>query len=79
MKFSIDVIFFFINQTSQDPSSPLGAIPSTSIPSSTAANMSAQRNSDIRDEWSWNDWGSLEEQPVSSIVLLVILRKNDAY
>lgn len=53
-------------QTSQDPSSPLAAMPSTSLPlASTTSNLSAQRNTDPRDEWSWNDWGSLEEQPVS--------------
>lgn len=50
-------------QTSQDPSSPLAVIPSSTIPLSSSA-LAAQRNSDIRDEWSWNDWGSLEEQPV---------------
>lgn len=54
-----------IFQTSQDPSSPLANMPSTSLPlASTTSNLSAQRN-DPRDEWSWNDWGSLEEQPVS--------------
>lgn len=55
-------------QTSQDPSSPLGAMPSTSLPSNTS-NLTAQRNADPRDEWSWNDWGSLEEQPVRKTLI----------
>ncbi|XP_055324339.1 N-terminal kinase-like protein isoform X2 [Sitodiplosis mosellana] len=50
--------------TSQDPSSPIAAMPSTSLSiASNAQNLSTQRNIDPRDEWSWNDWGSLEEQP----------------
>lgn len=45
-------------------------MPSTSLPlASTTSNLSAQRN-DPRDEWSWNDWGSLEEQPVSESINL---------
>lgn len=52
-------------QTSQDPSSPIGSVPSTSLPASATPTLSTQRNLDLRDEWSWNDWGSLEEQPVS--------------
>lgn len=59
-------------QTSQDPSSPLGAMPSSSLPLATTSNLSAQRNADPRDEWSWNDWGSLEEQPVNSYDLIQI-------
>lgn len=44
-------------------------MPSTSLPlASTTSNLSAQRN-DPRDEWSWNDWGSLEEQPVSQLII----------
>lgn len=59
-------------QTSQDPSSPLAVVPSSSMPLSSGA-LAAQRNSDIRDEWSWNDWGSLEEQPVC-VWLFAMLR-----
>lgn len=45
-------------------------MPSTSLAmASNAQNLSTQRNTDPRDDWSWNDdgreWGSLEEQPVS--------------
>lgn len=65
-KFDFSIFYRFIPlQTSQDPSSPLANMPSTSLPlATTTSNLSAQRN-DPRDEWSWNDWGSLEEQPVS--------------
>lgn len=42
------------------------------MPLSSGA-LAAQRNSDIRDEWSWNDWGSLEEQPVC-VWLFAMLR-----
>ncbi|XP_031638849.1 N-terminal kinase-like protein, partial [Contarinia nasturtii] len=54
--------------TSQDPSSPIAAMASTSLSiASNTQNLSmSQRNVDQRDEWSWNDWGSLEEQPVSN-------------
>lgn len=51
-------------QTSQDPSSPLAAMPSSSLPlTANSSNLTARNE---RDEWSWNDWGSLEEQPVNA-------------
>lgn len=43
----------------------MAAMPSTSLSISNTPNLSTQRNVDPRDEWSWNDWGSLEEHPVS--------------
>lgn len=47
------------SQTSQDPSSPLAAVASSNIPSTTP------RHPDLRDGWDNDDWGSLEEEPVS--------------
>lgn len=62
--------FVHFTQTSQDPSSPMAVIPSSSMPLSSSS-LAAQRNSDIRDEWSWNDWGSLEEQPVCITIRII--------
>lgn len=44
---------------------------STNLPLTSATSNLAARNADPRDEWSWNDWGSLEEQPVSRIILRI--------
>lgn len=48
-------------QTSQDPSSPMAG---TSNPLSASLNMIGTVN-DARDGWDNEDWGSLEEEPVS--------------
>lgn len=40
-------------------------MPSSSLPlTANSSNLTARNE---RDEWSWNDWGSLEEQPVNNI------------
>lgn len=50
-------------QTSQDPSSPLAAVASTSAPLATPTTSNV-RPVDIRDGWDNDEWGSLEEEPV---------------
>lgn len=59
----IDLILCFDFQTSQDPSSPMAG---TSNPLTTSLNMIGTVN-DTRDGWDNEDWGSLEEVPVSAI------------
>lgn len=58
---------FTFAQTSQDPSSPLATVATSSIPlqsTTSIAASTANRQSDIRDGWDNDEWGSLEEEPV---------------
>lgn len=57
------LVLLFFTQTSQDPSSPMAG---TSNPLTTSLNMVGSVN-DTRDGWDNEDWGSLEEVPVSVI------------
>lgn len=56
----------FFYQTSQDPSSPTAA---ESAPASTSNNLAAGNLLDLRDGWDNEEWGSLEEEPVSEMTL----------
>lgn len=50
-------------QTSQDPSSPNAVEPNAAA--STSNNLAAGNLLDLRDGWDNEEWGSLEEEPVS--------------
>ncbi|KAG5673992.1 hypothetical protein PVAND_003987 [Polypedilum vanderplanki] len=51
--------------TSQDPSSPMAAGPSTTLSTNLNINMNANSTvNDLHDGWD-NDWGSLEEEPIN--------------
>lgn len=70
VQINVDSFYFTFAQTSQDPSSPLATVAASSIPLQSSASIapsSANRQSDIRDGWDNDEWGSLEEEPVRFI------------
>jgi SCY1-like protein 1 len=59
---SIHFFSFFLIKTSQDPSSPLAG-----TSNQLSANLTMVGGIAERDGWDQEEWGSLEEEPVSVV------------
>lgn len=57
-------------QTSQDPNSPVGAEAASSAVAAALTPGVGGGFAESRDGWDNEEWGSLEEEPVSSLNLL---------